>query len=81
VIRIAKDALGNKTKPFCISCKLLTKNFIYKKKLFCFQVQLFQEKSLKNKDKNQWLSLPGTFRISIRKFAYFIIIFYYKAIE
>ena len=34
VIKIAKIALGNKTKLFGISCKLLTKNSVHKKKMF-----------------------------------------------
>ena len=36
----------DQTKLFGISCKLLTKNSIYEKNMFCFQVQLFQEISL-----------------------------------
>jgi hypothetical protein len=47
VIKIAKVALGNKTTNFGISCKLLTKNLIYRKTVFVlFPSVTFQEKSL-----------------------------------
>ena len=46
---------GNKIILFDISCKLLTRNSIYKKK--CFQVQHLQDKSLNICGKRTWKSV------------------------